>query len=323
MPSPSLPNTDPIELHPVDITPYRRGNTGIDYVTTLETGAPGPHVMVSALVHGNELCGPIALDWLFRQTRRPLRGTLTLAFLNVAAYDIYTPDDPHASRFVDEDFNRIWDPLILDDPNRDSTELRRAREVRPLLDSVDILLDLHSMQRSSPALILSGPLEKGRVLARQVGAPPLVVTDTGHAAGRRMRDYDGFSDPASDRNALLVECGQHWSADAARVALDTTVRFLRATGVVAPDFGEDVTMPSRPQVFAEVSEPITIESEDGFTFANPWMGSEIIAEAGTLIGHDGDRPVVTPYDDCMLIMPTRRTYKGQTAVRLARVLEKH
>ena len=36
------------------------------------------------------------------------------------------------------------------------------------------------------------------------------------------------------------------------------------------------------------------------------------------LGIDGDTPVVTPFDDCVLIMPTRRTWKGQTAVRLGR-----
>ncbi len=51
----------PIELEAPDIAPYRAGNTGIDYVTTLDSGRDGPHVMLSALVHGNEICGAIAL----------------------------------------------------------------------------------------------------------------------------------------------------------------------------------------------------------------------------------------------------------------------
>ena len=54
----------PVELEPVDIAPYKTGNTGVDYVTTFDSGNPGPHVMISAVVHGNELCGAIALDFL-------------------------------------------------------------------------------------------------------------------------------------------------------------------------------------------------------------------------------------------------------------------
>lgn len=40
-----------------------------------------------------------------------------------------------------------------------------------------------------------------------------------------------------------------------------------------------------------------------------------------MIAHDGDEPVTTPYDDCILIMPSRRLAVGQTAVRLGRVVD--
>ena len=42
-----------IELIPPDIEPYRAGNTGVDYVTTFDSGSAGPHVLVTALTHGN------------------------------------------------------------------------------------------------------------------------------------------------------------------------------------------------------------------------------------------------------------------------------
>src|SRR4051794_31174902 len=130
----------PIELTPPDISGYR-GNTGIDYVTTLDSGRPGPHVLVAAVTHGNELCGAIAVDWLFRQGIRPARGRLTLAFDNVAAYLAFDPARPTASRFLDEDFNRIWDPATLDGP-RQSAELKRARALRPVVAAADFLLDI-------------------------------------------------------------------------------------------------------------------------------------------------------------------------------------
>jgi len=103
-----------VELSPPDIEPYRAGNTGIDYVTSLESGQPGPHVLVTALTHGNEICGAIALDRLFRAELRPSRGKLTLAFDNVAAYHSFDHRMPTASRFVDEDFNRLWSAATLD-----------------------------------------------------------------------------------------------------------------------------------------------------------------------------------------------------------------
>lgn len=309
----------PIELTAPDIAPYRKGNTGIDYITCLDSGRPGPHVMITAVVHGNELCGAIALDWLFRHEVKPLKGRLSLGFMNVAAYLNFDPANPTASRFVEEDFNRLWTAEVLDDPKRKSAELTRARAVRPYIDTVDLLLDIHSMQRRQPAMMMAGPLAKGRELARAVSLPEIVVTDPGHAAGKRMRDYEGFANPASPKNALLVECGQHWEAASAPVAIQTALRFLLVNAMVDPDWAsqglDGLELPQ--QRFVEVTGPVTITS-DAFRFVDTFNGLEVIPKAGTVIAYDGDKPVATPYDDCVLIMPSRRLNPGASAVRLGR-----
>jgi predicted deacylase len=222
-----------VELTPPDIEPYRAGNTGIEYVTTFAASEPGPHILVAALTHGNEICGAIALDALFRAGVRPRRGRLTLAFDNVAAYREFDPRYPIASRYVDEDFNRLWHLATLDGP-RQSIELERARALRPIVDAADFLLDLHSMQHATAPLMLAGLIERSRELALRVGIPELIMCDAGHAAGPRMRDYGGFGDPASAKTALLIECGQHWERRAAEVATDVTLRFLIAVGAVLP-----------------------------------------------------------------------------------------
>jgi len=312
-----------VELVPPDIEPYRTGNTGIDYVTTFEAAEPGPHVVVTALTHGNEICGAIALDRLFRAEVRPRQGRLTLAFNNVAAYSEFDPRYPIASRYVDEDFNRLWNPATLDGP-RQSMELARARMMRPIIDSADLLLDLHSMQYATAPLMLAGLLPRSRDLARQVGIPELIMCDAGHAAGPRMRDYGGFGDPASTKTALLIECGQHWERRAAEVATDVTLRFLVAVGSVRR---EDVAASGGPDFDAhprqraiEVTDAVTI-SGDRFDFADDFRGLEVLGKKGALIGHDGEREVRTPYDNCVLIMPSRRLVKGQTAVRLGRYVD--
>ncbi len=308
-------------LTPPDISPYRGGNTGVDYITTLDSGRAGPHVMIAAVVHGNEPCGAVALDFLFRHDVRPRMGRLTLAFMNVAAYGGVDPANPNAARHVDEDFNRLWMVDVLDGA-RDSNELRRARAVRPIVDQVDFLLDIHSMQTTAQPLMLAGTLAKGRALAQALCMPRLVIADAGHAAGRRLRDYAGFGDGASRKNALLVECGQHWARGAGEVAIEVALRFLRHLGIIGHDFaGKHVPVHAPPkQAFIEVTEAVTIRS-DKFRFAQEYRGLEVIGRAGTILGHDGDTAVRTPYDQCVLIMPSRRLARGQTAVRLGRFVE--
>jgi predicted deacylase len=310
----------PVEVSPPDIEPYRSGNTGVDYVTTFTSGVAGPNVLVTALTHGNEICGAIALDRLFRAGLRPRRGSLTLAFDNVAAYRNFNPRFPVGSRFVDEDFNRLWDPPTLDGP-RQSSELARARALRPFVDAADFLLDIHSMQHATAPLMLAGVLDRSTALARRVGIPELIVCDKGHAAGPRMRDYGSFGDRAAAETALLIEAGQHWRGDTADVATDVMLRFLVAVGTLSEEDAAAIAgehFAARPaQRVIEVTEAVTITS-DGFEFAGDFRGLEVLPAQDTLIGRDGVREVRTPYDDCVLIMPSRRLLKGQTAVRLGR-----
>jgi hypothetical protein len=308
----------PVEISAPDIGPYRKGNTGIDYITTLDSGRVGPHVMVAALVHGNELCGPITLDFLLRNEVRPLRGKLTLGFLNVDAFVTFDPKKPEASRWVDEDFNRVWDSAVLDGP-RDSVELRRAREIRPVIDQIDFLLDLHSMQHPTAPLMLCGPTAKGRRFARTVGCPEYVMSDAGHAAGRRLRDYGAFADEGSSKNALLVECGQHWEKKSVDVAREIVLRFLLSLDMIKREFAVRFLSsdPTPPQKVILVTEPVTIRTQ-AFRFAEPFLGLEVIAEEGTVIGWDGEEEIRTPYDNCVLVMPSRRLFPGQTAVRFGR-----
>jgi len=311
----------PIEILPVDISAYREGNGPVDYVHIFDSGLPGSTVMVNALTHGNELCGAHALAHMFEGDIRPSAGRLILSFANVDAYHRFDADNPSASRFLDEDFNRVWSPAELDG-SRQSRELTRARALRPVVAMADYLLDLHSMQCASPPLMLCGVAEKGRRLAMAVGCPRHIVADVGHTAGRRMRDYDAFADPASPKTALLAECGQHW-ADASRaVAIETTRRFLVAVGSIAIQDWPTDGLPSAPEAtrLIEVTEAVTIVTSR-FRFTNDFKGLETVESAGSVIAYDGRTPVRTPYDNCVLIMPSRRLLPGQTAVRLGRFVD--
>ena len=316
------PGTSPytVELAPPDISAYRAGNTGIDYVTTFDSGKTGPHVMVNAVTHGNELCGALAIDRLFKAGTRPTRGKLTLSFANIDAFLRFDPVRPHASRFVDEDFNRVWSPATLDGP-RQSAELTRARAMRPLIDKIDFLLDIHSMHDPHGPVMISGPLAKGIALSKQVGIPEFVVADTGHANGTRMRDYGGFGDADSPKAALLVECGQHWERSSEALAWQTTWRFLSALNVVDRDraLAEIEGAPVPAQKIVRVTDALIAGSLD-YQFATGLKGLSIVAKKGDLIALDAGQPVQAPYDDCVLIMPTLVHVKpGLTAVRIGRI----
>ena len=314
--------TPAVELSGPDIGPWRQGNTGVDWVHRLGSGRPGPQVLVQALTHGNEICGAIALDWLLRQPWRPTAGCLTLAFANVQAYARFDPADPFPSRCVDEDYNRVWaDSELLG--QRESVELRRARELRPFVDAADLLLDIHSMSEPCRPLMVCGTVDKNAAFARALGTPADLLIDTGHAAGLRMIERGGFGDPASPKRALLVECGQHWERAAAEVAIDTLVRFLGLAGLADAAWVQAHARLPLPAVqrLVRVTEAVVARSAQ-FRFLLPAQGLGVVERAGTPVAQDGDHIWRTPYDHCVLVMPGTRNLKpGGTAVRLGRFEE--
>ena len=303
----------PVRVPVPDLRPHLAGNVAPG-VWSFAADRAGPHVALSALVHGNELAGAAVLARWLEGGLRPLRGRLTLMLCNLDAFARFDPADPTLSRYVDEDLNRVWDAAVLNGP-RTSRELRRARALRPVLDEVDVLLDLHSMLWPSDPLLLSGPPRKARPLALSLGIPALVVADQGHAEGPRMMDYGRFADPASPRVALLVEGGPHWEPETAALLERCAGALLRETGVAAPP--APVPLPgARPELW-EVTRTVTARSR-AFGFVAPFRGGQVIPHRNTLLALDGDAELRTPHDDCLLVMPSPQVLRGHTAVRLAR-----
>jgi predicted deacylase len=298
----------------------RREKGAAPYIHVFESGKAGPTVMVASLTHGNEVSGAVVVDALLAKGLKPRKGTLIFSFNNIEAYLSFDPETPFKSRMVDEDFNRTWGRL---DQPANTVETRRAQVVRPFVERADLLLDLHSMHDDGVPLMLAGPLAKGVAFAKKVGTPIDIIADAGHAAGMRMRDYGGFGDPKSPKNALLIETGQHWRASSVTVAKDVTARFLAETGIVEPqDLPAGWKQPSPPkQRVVEVTHAIATK-RGNFKPARRFEGQEVIAKAGTVLGHDEGEAVTTPYDNCVLVMPSsnRPLRPGVTVVRLGRLV---
>ena len=307
-----------VQIAAPDLTPWLAGNTGVPGFTTRDSGLPGPHVALVSLVHGNEIAGAIALDRLLAGGFTPSRGRVTFGFANLAAFARFDPADPIASRYIDEDMNRIWDEDVLEGP-RHSTELDRAREFRPMIETADVLFDLHSMLWPSDPLILCGGTERGRALGQRVGVPECVVSDPGHSNGRRLIDYHRFADDGVAPVSNLVEAGQHWLRDTVETMLSAIAGLLRSLDM-ASDTAPLLPAPARPRrsVFAEVTSVVTAKTA-GFTFMQPYRGGQVIRHRNTLLAIDGPTDIRTPYDNCLLVMPSLRPSRGHTAVRLARM----
>jgi predicted deacylase len=308
-------------LSPPDLSRWRAGNTGTEGVWRFTASPPGPSALVSALVHGNEICGAWALsEWLAAGVA-PRRGTLTLAFCNLAAFDRFDARNHDAARFVDQDFNRVWTDARIDAGS--TSETRRAQALRPFVRAADRLLDLHSMHEPGAPLALSGVAPRNVAFARSLALPATIIVDAGHPEGVRMRDYGPFAPDASAGTcAVLVECGYHLDASSRAIARDALARFLVAVGSIdAGDVPSGWRLPDPPPALAiEVTAPVVARSM-AFRFERPLASLECIPRAGTVVGRDGDAEFRTPYDDCYMVMPSLRQLRpGVTVVRFGRRL---
>ena len=303
-----------IEVLPRDLSAYKAGNVGIDYVHRFESKVPGPHVLVNALTHGNEFCGMVAACHLLDTGVRPLRGTLTVSFANVAAYETFDPERPFDSRLITHNFNRIWSDAWLDG-DQDSVELRRARLMRPIVAAADHILDLHSTSQDVEPFWVYPSHARNAEVALALPRPAVhLVMPNGLGSGTPVIEYGKHGQAHSQAGAgLVAECGQHFKRRSAELAQAITLDFLAHFGMI----DRPIEKAAPPRRF-ELLQTCLVQTAE-FQFSRPLMGFETFAQ-GEVIATDGPHRIVAPCDQCTVFMPIRLPIVGREAVYLTRPL---
>jgi predicted deacylase len=307
-------NVPTIEVMPRDLSAYRLGNVGVDFVHRFDSGVPGPHVLVNALTHGNEFCGMVAACHLLDAGVRPLRGTLTVSFANVAAYETFDPARPFDSRQITHNFNRIWSEEWLDG-TQDSVELRRARAMRAVVAQADHILDIHSTSQDVVPFWVYPAFARNARAASALASPAVhLVMPQGLGSGTPVIQHGRHGQADSNAGvAVVVECGQHFKQSTADLAIQVTLDFLGHFGLM----DRTVSAAPAPRRFELLSTHVVANAD--FRFTRPVIGFETFAK-GELIAVDGEQPIHAPCDDCTLFMPTREPVVGREGVYLTRPL---
>ena len=314
------PNDTPLQVLPRDLSAYRAGNTGVDYVHRFDSGRPGPHVLINALTHGNEICGMVAATHLLDTGVRPLIGVLTVSFAHVEAYEAFRADDPFANRQIVHNLNRVWSGAWLDGAE-DSPELRRARQLRPVVAAADHILDIHSTSHDGGAFWVYPDFPRNARAALSIGAGGAstthLVMPSGLGSGTPLIQHGRHGLPGEVAGAaLVVECGQHFLRSSAEVAIRTALDFLAHFGLISVPAA---TAAPAPQRRFELLRTCMVQTES-FEFTRPLSGFETFAE-GELIATDGSAGEIrSPCDECTVFMPTRRPIVGREAVYLTKPL---
>ncbi len=121
----------------------------------------GPNTLILGGTHGDELTGIEVVRQILQRlqllsktggstTNYEIRGNLYIGFGNPEAILRRT-----RAASGNKDLNRSFIPaeLAKKSHTRDSLDLRRARELAPLLRDIDILLDLHATSNPAPSFV--------------------------------------------------------------------------------------------------------------------------------------------------------------------------
>jgi predicted deacylase len=218
---------------------------------------PGPRLIVTGAVHGNETAGTRGIERALGEIERgeiPLvRGTVT--FVPVSNPLAHAKGRRHGDR----NLNRRLQPT----PSPQDNEDRIANVLCPLLAEHDVLLDLHSFRSPGQPFVLRGPADNrgtlepfalaeaearlcahlgvrrvvdgwmdayaGGVARRRARGltPGAVNEDPAYGIGTTeyMRSVGGY--------AVTLECGQHEDAAGPEVALHAIRQTLALLGLAA------------------------------------------------------------------------------------------
>ena len=306
----------------------------------------GPHLLVSAAVHGNETCGISAIGRVVAALDSGeitlLKGTLTmLPMVNPLAYQL-------GRREGERNLNRNLRP----NPIPQDFEDRIANQLCPWLAAADVLLDLHSFNNPGPAFAMLGPrnndgplepfafAEAEAALALGVGTERIVEGWLStYALGLQRRAQRGAAltrqqslvqDPhygvgtteykRSQRGyGITLECGQHVDPSAPEVAYKAILRTLTLLGMVAPGTVE-MADPKRPLEVLQLYEVIDREHADD-QFETQWSSFDPI-EKGQRIGTRANGEAVLAPSAGRIVFPNSKAEPGQEWFYLARASDR-
>ncbi len=309
-------------------------------VVRFKSPLPGPHILVTAAVHGNETAGSFAMARLIEQIEQGeiqlQGGALTLIpVTNPKAYRLQR-------RAGDRNLNRRLAPVDMPEQYEDHI----ANWLCPILAEHDGLLDLHTFQSGDQPFALFGPqnnqgplepfaqaaieesivqrlgcnrfvygwldtyakgierrkteVEAGRFDANNVDTDPMYGVGT----TEYMRSKGGW--------AITLECGQHDDINGREVAYQAIINTLILTGLIA---GPSPSPAKDPQVLGLYTVFDRFHEND--TFAGPWKSFDAIAQ-GELIGTRADGTIIKAEQDCLIVFPNMKSLPGQEWFYLAR-----
>ncbi len=273
--------------------------------------APGARLLVTAAVHGNEVCGTVALRRLIDEIDR---GQVVIARGQLTLVPVTNPLAFHqGTRNGDRNLNRALAPTAVVREFED----RVANWLVPMMAAHEALLDLHSFQAQGKPFAMLGPVNNTGAVepyrhaadeeswVRVLGVDRVVdgwlstyargVARRREEAGERAGILDlnpnygvGTTETmrAMGGRALTLECGQHRDPQAPEVAYQAVRRSLAHFGLT-----DEAPPPAMSAIETLTLHEVVDKRHPDDRFAREWQSFDAL-EPGEVIGVRQDGEVV-------------------------------
>jgi len=268
---------------------------------TYAASEPGPRLLITGAVHGDEKCGTIAINRALADIDagklKITRGQVTLIpICNPRAYE-------EDKRYIDRNLNRYLVPV--EKPN--TYEAKLGNILCPYFAACDALLDIHSYTiGGDPFISYEGSKADERAFAAALGVGVVMTgwVDVYAAMGRgREKSKDeATGGPQYARRhgavAVTLECGQHKDSKAPKIAYQGILNALRHFNMVEGESAPTSTPPPPRQV--QLTHVYYRDNQG--EFAKSWKNFEPIKKGAIMAKYPDGKDIPAPGDG-FIIMP--------------------
>ena len=304
-------------------------------IGTYEGIQPGPLLICTSALHGNELAGVKALEYVFKMLEvEPItnpdfqfRGRLVGLTGNLEAIR-------KGQRFIKRDMNRMWMPdnvqrikqmprYLLEPEERELKDLIYVMETEfhNYPDVPTVVLDLHTTTADGGIFCIATEDPESIRLASELHAPVIL----GMLQGIRGTTMHYFRRDVLHRDIVCFafEAGQHEDHRSVNRAIAAIIGCLRALNMVEVEDVETVHdnllieySRDLPRI-AELAEAYQIKDETTFEMLPNFRNFQAVRQ-GQLLAYDQGEPLYAS-EDGLILMP-RYQNQGDDGYFLLRVL---
>jgi len=269
----------------------------IEGVTKIVGTKEGKTIGVLVGVHGNEVCGPKALEQLLPALTIDL-GTVYFIYGNPRALD-------QNARQTEMNLNRAFKATeLLNEKDQTSYEHKRALELMGVLKQCEVLFDIHSSStKNATPFIICEPHSFD--IAKQLPVPILSY------------GWDALEPGGTDhymntlgKKGICIECGYHLDNASVEKAQESILQFLSVMGAIHGPVQSEFFDQRIIHVYS------TYHTKVNFTPIREFADFEVV-KAQEEIGTDGET-MITADEESVIIFPRKLDVSNKEAFILGK-----